>query len=105
MLKLPDDDFVTIELVHDPTQSGVDLGTGLTSGAVNDPYECATTTKSCRSPTASHHRVGVLVQAGGVVVARQIRRHHLMTVVAQLGLHQYHPTSPPPWISANVAIV
>jgi lactoylglutathione lyase len=29
MLKLPDDDFVTIELVHDPTKSGVDLGTGL----------------------------------------------------------------------------
>src|SRR6266508_4073024 len=29
MLKLPDDDFVTIELVHDPTKSGLDLGTGL----------------------------------------------------------------------------
>ena len=29
MLKLPDDDFVTIELVHDPTKSEVDLGTGL----------------------------------------------------------------------------
>jgi lactoylglutathione lyase len=28
MLKLPDDDFVTIELVHDPTNA-VDLGTGL----------------------------------------------------------------------------
>jgi lactoylglutathione lyase len=29
MLKLPGDDFVTIELVHDPTTAGVDLGTGL----------------------------------------------------------------------------
>jgi lactoylglutathione lyase len=29
MLKLPDDDFVTIELVHDPTNGAVDLGTGL----------------------------------------------------------------------------
>ena len=29
MLKLPDDDFVTIELVHDPRKSGVDFGTGL----------------------------------------------------------------------------
>jgi lactoylglutathione lyase len=29
MLKLPDDDFVTIELVHDPAKSGVDIGTGL----------------------------------------------------------------------------
>ena len=29
MLKLPDDDFVTIELVHDPANGEVDLGTGL----------------------------------------------------------------------------
>ena len=29
MLKLPDDDFVTIELVYDPTNDEVDLGTGL----------------------------------------------------------------------------
>jgi lactoylglutathione lyase len=29
MLKLPDDDFVTIELVHDPTEAEMDLGTGL----------------------------------------------------------------------------
>src|SRR6266542_2940015 len=29
MLKLPGDDFVTVELVHDPTKAGVDLGTGL----------------------------------------------------------------------------
>lgn len=28
MLKLPGDDFVTIELVHDPTRSAADLGTG-----------------------------------------------------------------------------
>jgi lactoylglutathione lyase len=28
MLKLPDDEFVTIELVHQPTGSGVDLGPG-----------------------------------------------------------------------------
>jgi lactoylglutathione lyase len=29
MLKLPDDDFVTIELVHDPSNGEVDRGTGL----------------------------------------------------------------------------
>ena len=29
MLKLPGDDFVTVELVNDPTKAGVDLGTGL----------------------------------------------------------------------------
>ena len=29
MLKLPDDEFVTIELVHDPTQGEVNAGTGL----------------------------------------------------------------------------
>jgi lactoylglutathione lyase len=29
MLKLPGDEFVTIELVHDPTQGGVNVGTGL----------------------------------------------------------------------------
>jgi len=29
MLKLPGDEFVTIELVHDPTQSGLDIATGL----------------------------------------------------------------------------
>jgi lactoylglutathione lyase len=29
MLKLPDDEFVTIELVHDPAADGVGVGTGL----------------------------------------------------------------------------
>ena len=29
MLRLPGDDFVTIELVHDPAKGAVDLGTGL----------------------------------------------------------------------------
>ena len=29
MLKLPDDEFVTIELVHDPTQADVSVSTGL----------------------------------------------------------------------------
>ena len=29
MLKLPDDDFVTVELVHDPTNDAADLGAGL----------------------------------------------------------------------------
>ena len=29
MLKLPDDEFVTIELVHDPTQNGANVSTGL----------------------------------------------------------------------------
>jgi lactoylglutathione lyase len=28
MLKLPADDFVTVELVHDPTTAAIDLGTG-----------------------------------------------------------------------------
>ena len=29
MIKLPGDEFVAIELVHDPTERGVDVGTGL----------------------------------------------------------------------------
>jgi lactoylglutathione lyase len=29
MLKLPDDDFVSLELVHDPAAGAVELGTGL----------------------------------------------------------------------------
>jgi lactoylglutathione lyase len=29
MLKLPGDEFVTLELVHDPTRGEVDIGTGL----------------------------------------------------------------------------
>ena len=29
MLKLPGDEFVTVELVHDPARGAVDLGTGL----------------------------------------------------------------------------
>ena len=29
MLKLPDDDFLTVELVHDPAKGEVDLGAGL----------------------------------------------------------------------------
>ena len=29
MLKLPGDEFVTIELVHDPTHGEIDVGTGL----------------------------------------------------------------------------
>jgi lactoylglutathione lyase len=29
MLKLPDDEFVTIELVHDSTQGDAEIGTGL----------------------------------------------------------------------------
>jgi lactoylglutathione lyase len=29
MLRLPGDDFVTIELVHDPAKGGVDIGAGL----------------------------------------------------------------------------
>jgi lactoylglutathione lyase len=28
MLELPGDEFVTVELVHDPTADGIDLGTG-----------------------------------------------------------------------------
>ena len=35
MLKLPDDDFVTIELVYDPTNGEVDLGTGLSHFVIN----------------------------------------------------------------------
>ena len=34
MLRLPDDDFVTIELVHDPAGGAVDLGTGISHLAV-----------------------------------------------------------------------
>jgi lactoylglutathione lyase len=34
MLRLPDDGFVTIELVHDPARGAVDLGTGISHLAV-----------------------------------------------------------------------
>ncbi len=29
MLRLPDDEFVTLELVHDPAKGSVDIGTGI----------------------------------------------------------------------------
>jgi lactoylglutathione lyase len=35
MLKLPGDEFVTIELVHDPTQGDVNVGTGLSHFVIN----------------------------------------------------------------------
>ena len=45
MLKLPDDDFVTIELVHDPTKGEVDLGTGLNHFVIKVESLDATTTE------------------------------------------------------------
>ena len=35
MLKLPADEFVSIELVHDPTQGEVDVATGLSHFVIN----------------------------------------------------------------------
>lgn len=35
MLKLPDDNFVSVELVHDPSAVGVDIDTGLSHFAVH----------------------------------------------------------------------
>lgn len=49
MLRLPGDDFVTIELVHDPARGKVDLGTGL-----------------------SH----LVIQVAGAVAGRPCRWHH-----------------------------
>ena len=45
MLKLPGDDFVTVELVHDPTRGGVDLGTGLSHFVIKVELLDATITK------------------------------------------------------------
>jgi lactoylglutathione lyase len=45
MLKLPDDDFVTIELVHGPTREGVHPGTGLSHFVVKVESLDATVTE------------------------------------------------------------
>jgi lactoylglutathione lyase len=45
MLKLPDDDFVTIELVHDPATGGVDPGGGLSHFVVKVESMEATVTE------------------------------------------------------------
>jgi lactoylglutathione lyase len=44
MLKLPDDDFVTVELVHDPTRGEVALGTGLSHFVIKVESSDATIT-------------------------------------------------------------
>ena len=45
MLKLPGDDFVAIELVHDPTVSTVRIGTGLSHFVIKVESLAATITK------------------------------------------------------------
>ena len=45
MLKLPDDDFVTIELVHDPTNGAADLGAGLNHFVIKVESRKATITE------------------------------------------------------------
>jgi lactoylglutathione lyase len=45
MLKLPGDDFVTVELVHDPTKGEIDLGTGLSHLVVQVEDISAATTR------------------------------------------------------------
>jgi catechol 2,3-dioxygenase-like lactoylglutathione lyase family enzyme len=40
MLKLPRDDFVTVELVHDPTAGPVELGTGLSHRRPGGVHGC-----------------------------------------------------------------
>jgi len=64
MLKLPDDEFVTIELVHQPIRSDVDLGTGLSHFVITvDSVDAAVTELAARgidaeaptSPDGSDH--------------------------------------------------
>jgi lactoylglutathione lyase len=45
MLKLPDDDFVTIELVHDPTRAAVHPGAGLSHFVIKVESMDATVTE------------------------------------------------------------
>jgi len=45
MLKLPGDEFVTVELVHDPTNGAVDPGTGLSHFVIKVESMDATITK------------------------------------------------------------
>jgi lactoylglutathione lyase len=49
MLKLPDDDFVTIELVHDPSNSEVAIGTGLNHFVIQVASMDATVTELAAS--------------------------------------------------------
>jgi lactoylglutathione lyase len=45
MLELPDDEFVTIELVHDPTHGASDIGNGLSHFVINVESMDATVTE------------------------------------------------------------
>ena len=45
MLKLPDDDFVTIELVHDPAQGEINFGAGLSHFVIKVEFMDATITE------------------------------------------------------------
>jgi catechol 2,3-dioxygenase-like lactoylglutathione lyase family enzyme len=61
MLKLPDDGFVTIELVHDPTEAEMDLGTA--SATSSSRWSRWTPPSPSSPPTAStptHPRPGWL---------------------------------------------
>ncbi|HKQ00208.1 MAG TPA: VOC family protein [Actinomycetes bacterium] len=49
MLKLPDDEFVTIELVHDPRNGEVDIGSGLNHFVIQVASMDATTTELAAS--------------------------------------------------------
>src|SRR6266511_6328051 len=59
-----------------------------TSGAVKPPSNWATTTRSARVRDDIHHGVRVLREPSRVVIARKIRRHHVVPPLTQLGLHQ-----------------
>jgi len=60
MLKLPDDEFVTIELVHRPMTSEVPLDTGLSHLVITvDSMDTTVTELATRASTSKrpHHRM------------------------------------------------
>ena len=73
------------------TSTIISTGTRVaTGGAVNPPIDWATSTRSPTGRVADglDHRVGVLGQAGGVVVDREGHGDHVVTAGPQLGLDQ-----------------
>jgi catechol 2,3-dioxygenase-like lactoylglutathione lyase family enzyme len=92
MLRLPGDDFVTIELVHHPARGAVDLGTGINHlviqvesldatladlAATGDRGQAARASRRRgRAADGLDHRPGRLPDRAGAVADRPCRRHH-----------------------------
>ena len=60
MLKLPGDDFVTVELIHDPAKGEVDPGSGFSYFVIKVESMDATLTGSppmASTPTRPDHRM------------------------------------------------